>query len=229
MENKRTNKKKAKPIINLKSTVEFFNRNLKKKTRIMFVILALISVIFIIPTIKEVKSTTSSTATLDISLWNFIKDKIFFLLITAIAGVVPYLYIAVAGGIGYVYQTLVEYAYIIVDKGYFLGSTILIIPFVLNLICISIITALGMYLCKINTNNFVLSGQRNMNFTRFRLELAKVTRNKEKEEKIQKKIDEKEEKLQSRDTKIKYKEVLIVFGIVCVFQIISSLIQCIFI
>ena len=55
------------------------------------------------------------------------------------------------------------------------------------------------------------------------------TQNIEKEKKIQKKIDEKEAKLQSRETKIKYKEVFIIFGIICILQLISSLIEGLFI
>lgn len=223
------NSKKQKTIINLKDTVNFFNENLKKKTVVMFIILTLISIVFVVPITNELKAIGETTSTLDVSLWNFIRDKILILLMTLIAGVVPHMYIAIIAGIGYVYQALIEYAYIILDKGVWLGIVILIIPFILNLVCISIITALGMYLCKINTNKFVLGQQRNMNFNRFRLELARATQNTEKEKQIQKKIDEKEEKLKCKDTKIKYKEVLTIFGIVCILQLISSLIEGLFI
>ena len=220
---------KIKPIINLKDTLKFFNENLRKKTLILFTIFTVVSVIFFIPIIKELKEFVASNSELNISLGNLVKDKILLLLLTIIAGVVPHMYIAVLGGIGYIYQALIEYAYIIVDKGYFLGIIIILIPFVLNLVCISVVTAMGMYLCKINTNKFVLGQQRNMNFTRFRLELARATQNIEKQKKIQKKIDEKEAKLQSRETKIKYKEVFIIFGIICILQLISSLIEGLFI
>lgn len=223
------NSKKKKPIINLKDTVKFFNENLKKKTVIVFIILTLISVIFIVPIINELKVTLGETITLELSLWNFIKDKILLLLMALVAGIVPYMYIAVLGGIGYTYQALIEYAYIIIDKGFFLGTIILIVPFILNLICISVISALGIYICKVNTNKFIISQQRNMNFTRFRLEFAKATQNTEKEKQIQKKIDEKAEKLKNKDTKIKYKEILTIFGIVCILQLISSLIEGLFI
>lgn len=226
---KNTRNKKVKPIINLKDTVNFFNEKLKKKTLVLFVIFTLISVVFFIPIVQGVKEITDSNAEINILLWNFIKDKVLMILVTVLAGLVPHMYIAVLGGIGYVYQALIEYAYIVIDKGYFLGIVVILIPFVLNLVCISIASALGMYLCKINTNKFVLGQQRNMNFTRFRLELAKATQNAEKEKKIQKKIDEKEAKLQSRETKIKYKEVFTIFGIICILQLISSLIEGLFI
>ena len=220
--------KKTKKIIDLKNVVKFFNENLKKKTSTLFIIFALISVIFLIPIINEIKEIESG-ANLEVSLWSFIKDKLFFLVITVVAGLVPYMYIAVLGGIGYVYQALVEYAYIIIDKGYFFGILIIIIPLVLNLICISLMSSLGMYLCKINTHKFKLTGQRNMNFDRFRLEFARVTGNKEKEDKITKKIEKKESKIQSKETKIRYKEVFTILGIACVIQIISSLIEGLFI
>lgn len=226
---KNVENKKVKPIINLKDTVKFFNENLKKKAVVLFIIFITLSVIFLIPLVNELKQVPELNNELNISLFNFIKDKILMLLMTVIAGVVPYMYIAIIGGIGYIYQALIEYAYIILNKGYFLGLIIVLIPIILNSICTSIATALGMYLCKINTNKFILGQQRNMNFTRFRLELAKATQNKEKEKKIQKRIDEKEKELQSKEIKIKYKEILTIFGIVCIIQLISSLIEGLFI
>ena len=225
---KRKNKK-TKTIINLKDTVKFFNENLKKKTLILFIIFAIICVVFLIPVVNEIKQTITTESTLQIHLWNFIKDKLFMLLITLVAGIVPYMYIALIGGMGYIYQALVEYGYIIVDKGYFVGLLIVIVPLILNLICISLATALGMYLCKVNTNKFKLGQQRNMNWSRFRLEFARVTRNEEKENKIQKKLDEKEAKLESMDIIIKYKDVVTLFVIICILQLISSLIEGLFI
>lgn len=226
---KNTRNKSVKTIINLKDIVNFFNENLKKKTCVLFIIFAAMSVILFIPFVREVKQSVGTNGELDISLLNFIKDKIFFLVVTIISSLVPHVYMSVLSGMGYIYQTLGEYAHIMVDKGYFFGFLIVIIPVLLNLICISICTALGMYLCKINTNKFVLGQQRNINFNTFTLELAKITRNKEKQKKIQKKIDEKEAKLRNKDIDIKYKEVLTIFGIICILQLISSLIEGLFI
>lgn len=207
--------------------VNFFNKELKKKTIIFICIFIIFSLVIISPVMKLVIQQKCTNLCIDenITYKLIAKDKVLLTLITLIAGVVPYLYIPVISGIGYMYQIIVEFSHILVQNGYFIGTIELLIPYVLNVISISIITSLGIYLCKINTHKYILVQQRNMNWNTFKLELYKITGKKEKQDLVEKKIKEKEEKRASIDRKIDYKQVLNASVLCLILQLISSLIE----
>lgn len=219
-------KKKIKLEEYAKQFLSFFNEKLMKKFVVLFFVMIFFSAITIVPIIKQIIQNRTGTGVIEkVTLWGLMKDKILIIVITAISGVVPYMYIPVLACLGYMYQVVIEMAYIILDKGYFLGSILSLIPYVINVISISLVGAIGIYLCKINTNKFRSGQQRNMNWNIFVLNIYQITGNKEKEKKIQKKIEEKEKKLESREVKIDYKQVLNVCIICIILQLVSSFIE----
>lgn len=209
-----------------KQVLKFFSEKLLKKFVVLFFVMIFFSAITIVPIIKQIlKNGTDIDIIGKVTLWGIMKDRFFVIAITAISGVVPYMYIPVLACLGYMYQVVIEISYVILDKGYFLGSILTLIPYVINIISISLVGAIGIYLCKINTNNFRAGQQRNMNWNSFILNIYQITGNKEKEKKVQKKIEEKQKKLESREVKIDYKQVLNICIICIVLQIVSSIIE----
>ena len=207
--------------------VNFFNKELKKKTIIFACIFIIFSLVILFPLMKLVIQQECINFCMDenITYKLIAKDKVLITLITVVAGVVPYVYIPVISGIGYMYQITVEFSHIIAQNGYFIGTIELLIPYILNVISISIVTSLGIYLCKINTYKYILVQQRNMNWNTFKIELYKITGKKEKKALVEKKIKEKEEKMASKDKKIDYKQVLNTSLLCLILQLISSLIE----
>lgn len=222
MENRKKKVKTSKKKTYIKDFITFVVKKLGKKTLVLMCIFFVFSILLFAPVIGEVKSDPYNG---DITLMLLTKDKILILLGIVIASLVPYLYIPVLAGTAYIIQITIEFSNIIVHKGYFLGIAGLLIPFILNLFVASIMTAIGIYLCKINTNKFISGQQKNMNLDTFRLELYKAIGKKEKEMEIEEKIKIKEEKMASKEMKIDYKQLLNTCVFCIIIQFVSSLIE----
>lgn len=230
MKNER-NKKKFKKKEYINEIIEFFNKRLKKKTLILMFIMIIFSALFIMTIIKMNLRLNNEGIHLDskITLLSFFMNKTIILLMTMFAGTVPFIYLPVMAGFFYMYQTLIDSSYIVLNRGFFLGSILICIPLLIDIISISLTVAIGIYLCKTNTNKYIISQQRNMNFNKLMLNLHQITKNKEKEKKIQNKIDDKEKKIQNLEVKTNYKQIINITTIVIIFQMISSIIEYIFI
>lgn len=230
MKNERNKKKFIKKEY-INEIIEFFNKRLKKKTLILMFIMIIFSALFIMTIIKMNLRLNNEGIHLDskITLLSFFMNKTIILLMTMFAGTVPFIYLPVMAGFFYIYQTLIDSSYIVLNRGFFLGSILICIPLLIDIISISLTVAIGIYLCKTNTNKYIISQQRNMNFNKLMLNLHQITKNKEKEKKIQNKIDDKEKKIQNLEVKINYKQIINITTIVIIFQMISSIIEYIFI
>lgn len=230
MKNERNKKKFIKKEY-INEIIEFFNKRLKKKTLILMFIMIIFSALFIMTIIKMNLRLNNEGIHLDskITLLSFFMNKTIILLMTMFAGTVPFIYLPVMAGFFYMYQTLIDSSYIVLNRGFFLGSILICIPLLIDIISISLTVAIGIYLCKTNTNKYIISQQRNMNFNKLMLNLHQITKNKEKEKKIQNKIDDKEKKIQNLEVKINYKQIINITTIVIIFQMISSIIEYIFI
>lgn len=230
MKNERNKKKFIKKEY-INEIIEFFNKRLKKKTLILMFIMIIFSALFIMTIIKMNLRLNNEGIHLDskITLLSFFMNKTIILLMTMFAGTVPFIYLPVMAGFFYMYQTLIDSSYIVLNRGFFLGSILICIPLLIDIISISLTVAIGIYLCKTNTNKYIISQQRNMNFNKLMLNLHQITKNKEKEKKIQNKIDDKEKKIQNLEVKTNYKQIINITTIVIIFQMISSIIEYIFI
>ena len=210
----------------LREFLLFVDKNLMKKTIILAVISILLVAIALKPmTDSALTNSCEGTCSDSITIFSDYTSKLQILLITAVAGIVPYIYISALGFVGYVLSETNTIAYMIKGHGFILGIGMGIIPLLLNIIAISIITALGIYICKTITVGYKISGIKNMNFTNFKIRLYETMRKEDKVTELTNKKNAKIEELETKKEKIKYLQILNTAIVVCVIQFLSVLIQ----
>lgn len=224
------NKGKKNKKFNLKSYIRefliFADKKLIKTIGILLVVAILLVAISISPMLEAtVVQECEGTCTDGISIMSEYGSKLTILLITLIAGIVPYVYAPIVGFVGYVLNEVSTLSYIIKMYGALPGIGIGIIPLILNIITICIVTALGIYICRATTVGYKISNIKNMNLTNFRIKFYEAVENDNKSEALTKSRDEKIKKLEDKKEKINYLQILNVGIIVCIIQFISVLIQ----
>lgn len=210
----------------LRDFLLFLDKNIIKTTGILFVVAILLLAISLKGFVVNANSTDCVSGCIDsIKLLPNFWSKLQVVLVTALAGLVPYIYAPVVGFLG---QTLVEVSdlsYVIKESGYFLGVLKAIAPILLNYIAISVSTALGMYICRTVTVGYKISNIKNMNITNFRIKVYEILQKEEKVKELTIKRDEKIKKLEDKKDKINYLQVLNTALLICIIQFISALIQ----
>ena len=227
VENNKENKK-----ITLKSYIRdfliFLDKNIIKTTCILFVIAILLFAISLKGFVVNANSTDCVSGCIDsIKMLPTFWSKLQVVLVTVVAGLVPYIYAPVVGFLG---QTLVEVnelAYVIKDTGYFVGLIKAIVPMILNYITISLATALGMYICRAVTVGYKISNIKNMNITNFRIKVYEILQKEDKVKELTEKRDKKIKKLEDSKNKVNYLQVLNTTLLICIIQFVSALIQAI--
>lgn len=230
MENKKVNKETKKEFSfkeYLKNFLKFIAENLEKTTLVLIVIAILLLAVTLKFAIETVSSPdyTGYVTQASVGLFQSYGENISILLVSAFAGIVPYLYAPVVGFLGYVLSEVETYALIIKEFGFITGTLINIIPLLINILSVSVITALGIYICRTVTVGYKMSSIKNMNFLNFRIKLYEAINKPKLVEKLTKKKEEKLNKLESKKRKIEYLQILNVAVIVLVLQFISSMIQ----
>lgn len=155
---------------------------------------------------------------------NFV-SKIEMLVVTVVAVLVPYFYLPFLGFIGYIYYEGIAFAHAMNVYGYFGGIIRYFLPAVLNIIVISVVTSVCVYLVKILTAKFRYNRKNAMNFTKFRLKVYEMTKKEDKYNELLKKSETKEHKLEERVRKIEWKYVIYIFAVMVVLQFISVCIE----
>ncbi len=231
---KKKTAKKRKNKFNLKSYIRdfllfVFNR-LFKSTGILVVIAVLLIAMSIGPMVSAIDiSECDGLCTDSIVLWGDYTQRLQILLIILVSGIVPYIYAPVIGYVGYLMAEISNIAYIIKDYGALAGIGASIIPLIINVIIISIVTALGIYMCRTITVGYKISSVKNMNYTNFRIKLYEVLNKQDRVEALTNKKNEKINKLTAKKEKLAYIQILNIAIAVCVLQFISVLIQHMFI
>lgn len=227
---KKKNSKQKSKKINFKSYIRdfliFVNDKIIKNTGILFVVAVLLIAITIKGNVAIVLSedcvgTCRDGVTILSSFWTQIQ----VLVVTIVAGIVPYLYAPIVGFLGYVMQEVAKLSYIIKGYGYLAGIGLGIIPLILNVLVICIVTALGIYICKNVTLGYKISNKKNMNMMEFRIKLYESTGKTAKANELINKRDEKIAKLEAKKEKINYLQILNITVVVSIIQFISVLIQ----
>lgn len=227
VKNKKINKKKK---MSFKSYIRefllFVDKNILKTTGI----LAIIAVLLLAITIKPIITTTiakecEGLCRDQVTFLSEISSKLQVILVTAVAGIVPYIYAPVVGFLGYIFSELTNFAYIIKGFGYVKGIAIGIVPLMLNVLTICIITALGIYICRKVTVGYRISNIKNMNFTNFKIRLYEILQKEKKVQALTKARDTKIEKLQAKKEKLNYIQILNTAIVVSIIQLVSVAIQ----
>lgn len=226
-------KKKSKKV-NKKITVKgyikdffkFFNTNLIKTTKILLLVAVLLVALSIVSFVNSVALQDCVGTCRDGStIGSEFISKVNVILITLVAGIVPYIYLSVLGFLGYVLKEVYVLAFVIKGHGYFLGTILGIIPLILNIICISLITAAAIYICKTVTVGYRISNLSNMNLLNFKIKFYQILGNEEKQKLLANKKDKKMETLKGKKEKINYIQLLNISVIVALLQFVSVIIQ----
>ena len=154
-----------------------------------------------------------------------IKDKVPVIIVTLASGFVPYIYAPVIGFLGTLLREIDAFAFAIKGHGYIVGSLLGIVPLVLNVLCISVITAAAIYLCKTVTFSYRFSNLSHMNSLNFRIKLYEMTKNNKKQQELTKKKNKKIEALKAKKEKVNYLQLLNTTIVVILIQVISIVIQ----
>ena len=220
--NKDINKEKCSFKKYLKGFLTFLRDNLEKRIGILLII----SLLLIAIELKLVLSVTSIGVEIEkVGLFKNYLSNAQVIFITALAGIVPYMYAPVVGFIGYIYTDAYKFALNIINMGYLKGISLGIVPLILNTIVICIVTALGIYICKKITVGYKISNVKNMNFLNFRIRVYEVIGKEDKVKEYTKKRDEKIAKLESKKEKLNYLQIANTLLLSLIIQFISAVIE----
>lgn len=214
----------------LRDFLLFVDKKLLKTSKILLIISILLIAISIKFVITVALADECEGACMDeISIWSNYSEDIQVLGVTVISGIVPYIYAPIVGFVGCIFKEISRLAYLIKGFGYIAGIGLGIIPLILNLLVICITASLGIYICKTVTVGYRISNLNNMNFTNFRIKLFETLGKQDKVKKLKNKRDNKIKKLEKSKEKLNYVQILNVSIVVVVLQLVSVLIQHIFI
>lgn len=210
----------------LKRINDFFNINLKKTFMVMCVAAILLIVIGVQTEVNSIQKETNTNYNLDgVTFGESYISNIQVIFMVIFAGIVPYMYIPVAGGLIGMYDELVMLAYIIVEKGYLKAILLYVFPLLLNICIISVATALGVYICKTVTGKYKIDNIKHMNSTNFRLKWYEVIKNDKKKKELEEKKNKKLMNLEKKYKKIDYFGLVNITIILFILQIIASLLR----
>lgn len=206
----------------LKSFLIFIRDNMEKT----FGILLIISLLLIAIELKLFLSVTGEVVeTQKVGLFKSFLDDAQIIIITAFAGIVPYMYAPVVGYFGYLYTDSAKFALNIQTLGYLKGISLGIVPLILNTIVICIVTSLGIYICKKITVGYKISNVKNMNFLNFRIRVYEVMGKEDKVKEYTKKRDDKIAKLESKKEKLNFLQIANTLALCLIIQFISTVIE----
>lgn len=204
----------------------FVDKELIKTTGILLVVAILLIAISLSSIVSmNVAKDCEGTCRDGVTFLSEYGSRLQVLLITAISGIVPYIFAPVVGFIGGILAEVSNLSFVIKGYGYLAGIGLGIVPLILNVVVVCIVTALGIYICRTITVGYKISSVKNMNFTNFRIRFYEAIQNEEKAKALTKARDEKINKLQNKKEKINYLQILNVTIVVCIIQFIAVLIQ----
>lgn len=204
----------------------FLDKRVIKVTGILVVVAIILIALSLKSAVGVVRAEECAGACRDgVTFISELWSKIQILFVTTLAGIVPYIYAPVVGFIGTLWSEAVNMAYVIKGYGYGLGIIMQILPLLLNILTISITTALGIYICNSITVGYKVSNLNNMNLMNFRIKVYEMLQKEEKANELKAKKEKKIKKLTDKKEKVKWLQVLNTFALVCVIQFVSVLIQ----
>lgn len=217
----------------LDKLLNFWNKDIKKKIVIILIISVILLIIFInfvYPIIKadmilDNISLNGNSLIVKSSFIDIYKNKVYILGLTAIAGVVPYFFVTVFGMIGYLLTTASEISIKLLGYGEINIGIFSMISIILDMISISIVTSIGIYFTIVSTKKFRYSGTKRFTFLDLKLRAYEMMRKEEKIQMVKEQIEKRNLKQEKNNVKVKYLEILSVFGIALVIQAISVAIE----
>jgi len=200
----------------LKNYMSFYNKNLKKKHIIVYilslVVFAILMIMFInnldqanqlMAEAKNIKSHSNIFTTI-------LKDKIPVVALIIFSGITPYVYIPVIGIIGYPYILAMGLMNMSV-----INMLLACIGSVIQIFGVSLAIAAGIYYCSCSSKKFKYNQSITFGIDEAKEQIYKAAKN---EDKLNKLIENKQIKMEKREklnVKVEYKG-LIISAIICI-------------
>lgn len=218
--------KKSKIKLN-KELKEFISTHVLKNTKVLMIIGIILTVIIVgsFCYSEESMITELPTAVEKTSILGALKERGMILLLILLAGWVPYFYIPAISYIAYVFMLSGDLFLQMYTRGKGVALMLNILPTFLDIATISIIAALGIYMCKFTTKKYKYTQRTSFSWIDVKIQLYQMTKKQDKYEEAVKKKEEKIKKMEENDVKIDYKnlaKVAVIAGVVnlviCVLQ-----------
>lgn len=200
----------------------FFRNELANKFEVLFIISI---VLFIILLCVFLGSTQMVNYNTGMTLLESIKFKGMFFGLAFLAGFVPYFYIPILSYLGYIITIANDVAMLSTKCGTFKAIALYLIPGIVELVSISLITAVGFYLCKISTKNRKYVNSSSFGLDDVKIQLYEIRKQPEKAEKMREIKKEKAEKMELNNVKTNYIQVFSYLGLILVIQLILAIIE----
>lgn len=226
MKNKEEKDVKKSPEVKKKELGKFLKAHIFKKTKVLTVIGILL---FIVIISVFMKASDEASAGLEIiektSLLNGVKERFIILLLILVAGWVPYFYIpAIAFG-AYVFMLGGDIVVAMESHGRLLTLLLNIIPALLDILTVSVLAAIGIYMSNYTTKKYKYSQRTSFSFLDVKMHLYQITKNQEKYEQAVIKKQERIEKMKANDVKIDYANIFKIAPTIIIINIVMCIIQ----
>lgn len=220
-------KQKVKELIGFKKYLKdfllFLDKEIVKKAVICFIISIILCALSL--------STITKAVTVGESIYKkvgFVAEywnRFQIICIIPLAGLVPYIYAPAVGVITSSFNEVSNLALLIKEFGYLKGILTGIVPSVLDLLVISIVISLGMYICNKITIGYKITNVKNMNLTNFKIRLYEVLGKEKEKKELEEKKQAKIQKLEQIKEKLNYLQILNTILLASVIQLISTAVQ----
>lgn len=217
---KKTNKEKN---IELK---KFVKKEILGKTKVLTIIgIVLFILIVLVFSLSDIDLTSEIEIVEKTSLLTDLKERIILLLLILLAGWVPYFYIpAIAYG-AYIFMLSGDVILSMESNGMIVTLLLNILPVLLDIVTVSIISAIGIYMCNFTTKKYIYTQRTSFSFLDVKIQLYQIRKKQDKYEEAVAKKQEKMAKMEENDVKIDYASILKIAPAVIILNTFVCMIQ----
>ena len=211
---------------NKKEIVVFLKEHIISKTKIL-------SIIGIITTILVICLFTASDMSMVDEIDSFaktsivatLKERIIILLLILLAGWVPYFYIPAIAYMAYIFMLSGDVLVNMELNGVLLTLIINCIPTLIDVFTVSVIGAIGIYMCNYTTKKYRYTQRTSFSFLDVKIQFYEMAKKQDKYEEAIALKEKKAEEMKKNDVKIDYVSILKIAPVVIMINLLISVVQ----
>ena len=209
-----------------KQLAEFIKTHIFKKTRVLSIVGIILFLCVISVFISSSFSLSLELETIEkTSLVNDLKERAFIMLLILLAGWVPYFYIPAIAFCAYVFMLAGDVVFAMESKGMIVTLLLNILPVLIDVLTVSIITAIGIYMSSYTTKKYRYTQRTSFSFLDVKIQLYQMTKKQDKYEEAVAKKQERIDKMKENDVKIDYGKIVRIVPAVAVINLITCIIE----
>ena len=207
-----------------KQLTEFIKTHVLKKTKVLSIIGIILFLCIISVFITSSFSLTSELESIEkTSLLNDLKERVFTILLILLAGWVPYFYIPAVAFVAYVFMLSGDVILAAETKGIIATLLLNILPLFIDILTISVITAIGIYMSSYTTKKYRYTQRTSFSFLDVKIHLYQITKKEEKYNEAVAKKQERIDKMKENNVKIDYSKIIKILPIVAAINLIACI------